>query len=54
MDFNNPHIDFVQLANSMGVASKRIEDPAQVGPAVKAAMASPGPNLLDVIVDGSV
>ena len=54
MDFNNPKIDFVQLANSMGVTAERIDDPVQVGPAVKNAMTSPGPNLLDVVVDGSV
>ena len=54
MDFNDPYIDFVQLANSMGVTAERIEDPAKVGPAVKAAMNNPGPNLLDIVVDGSV
>ena len=54
MDFNDPYIDFVQMANSMGVTAERIEDPAKIGPSVKAAMANPGPNLLDVVVDGSV
>lgn len=54
MDFNDPYIDFVQLANAMGVTAERIEDPAKVGPAVRAAMAGPGPNLLDIVVDGSV
>ena len=54
MDFNAPYIDFVQLAHSMGVTAERIEDPAKVGPAVKAAMNNPGPNLLDIVVDGSV
>ena len=54
MDFKDPQIDFVQLANSMGVTAERIDDPAQIGPAVKSAMASSGPNLLDVVVDGSV
>ncbi len=54
MDFDDPHIDFVQLANSMGVKAERVEDPKKVGSAVKAAMASPGPNLLDIVVDGTV
>ncbi|MDG2203945.1 MAG: thiamine pyrophosphate-dependent enzyme, partial [Alphaproteobacteria bacterium] len=54
MDFNAPYIDFVQLAHSMGVTAERIEDPAKVGSAVKAAMNNPGPNLLDIVVDGSV
>ncbi len=54
MDFDDPHIDFVGLANSMGVAAERIEDPAKVKPAIAAAMANPGPNLLDIVVDGSI
>ncbi|NQU56560.1 MAG: thiamine pyrophosphate-binding protein [Rhodospirillales bacterium] len=54
MDFENPAIDFVGLARSMGMAAERISDPAAVRPALAAAIANQGPNLLEVMVDGTV
>ncbi|MEK9725363.1 MAG: thiamine pyrophosphate-dependent enzyme [Rhodospirillaceae bacterium] len=54
MDFVDPPIDFVGLAKSMGVEAERIEDPAKVKSAIQAAMVNPGPNLLDIVVDGTV
>ncbi len=54
MDFVEPEIDFVGLAQSMGMAAERITEPAAVRPALEAAMASDGPALLDVMVDRSV
>ena len=50
MDFHDPEIDFVTLAQSLGVPARRITDPADVGPALKAAMQRGGPSLLDVAV----
>jgi len=53
MDFRDPPLDFTGLARSMGMPATRIEDPADLGPAVRAAMASGGPSLLDVsVADG--
>jgi benzoylformate decarboxylase len=53
MDLREPEIDFVGLAQSMGVPARRITDPDEIGPALKAAMASGAPSLLDVrIADG--
>ncbi|MCB1547978.1 MAG: thiamine pyrophosphate-binding protein, partial [Hyphomicrobiaceae bacterium] len=54
MDFKDPAIDWVGLASSMGVTATRVTDPDQLKPALEAALANPGPNLLDVVVDGKV
>ena len=54
MDFTDPPIDFVALAQSLGVAAQRISEPGAVRPALEAAMASGGPTLLDIMVDRSV
>jgi benzoylformate decarboxylase len=50
MDLRDPDIDFVALAQSMGVPARRITDPADIVPALKESMASGGPRLLDVMV----
>ena len=54
MDFEDPAIDFRGLAESLGVPSQRIEDPAELRGALEKSYATPGPKLLDVVVDGSV
>ena len=46
--------DFSRIAHGMGVHARRIEDPVEVGPAVKEALDSGKPALLDVVIDGSV
>ena len=50
MDFRDPPLDFVGLARSMGMPATRIDDPADLGPAVRESMAGGGPSLLDVAV----
>jgi benzoylformate decarboxylase len=53
MDIREPELDFVALAQSMGVPAQRIVDPAEVGPALRKAIASGAPALLDVsVADG--
>jgi benzoylformate decarboxylase len=53
MDLRDPDIDFVALAQSLGVPATRISDPAQIAPALRAAVASGKPSLLDVsVIDG--
>ena len=52
MDFRDPEIDFVALARSLGMTAERISEPDAVGPALAAAIANDGPNLLDVMVEG--
>ncbi len=54
MDFKNPRIDFVGLATSLGMAAQRVTNPADIGPAVEAAMASGAPNLIDVVIQDGV
>lgn len=54
MDFTDPPIDFVRLAESLGVRGRRVDRPADLGDALREAIAHPGPALVDVVVDGSV
>jgi len=54
MDFNDPPIDFTKIASGMGVAAERITEADAVVPALRAAFANPGPNLLDIAVDDRV
>ena len=51
MDLDDPRVDFVRLAESLGVSAERIEKAADVAPALGRALASSGPTLLDVELD---
>jgi benzoylformate decarboxylase len=51
MDLVDPKVDFVGLARSLGMPAERISEPDALAPALKKALAAPGPKLLDVIVD---
>ena len=46
---DNP--DFAAMARAMGLHAARVEDPADLPPAVEAAFAHPGPALLDVVTN---
>jgi benzoylformate decarboxylase len=48
MDFNEPGIDFPQLAQSMGVRGKRIERPQDLSEKLKAALDTGRPELIDI------
>ncbi|NCF82354.1 MAG: thiamine pyrophosphate-binding protein [Proteobacteria bacterium] len=50
MDFHDPPIDFVALAQSMGVKAQRITELDAFAPALQTALAHAGPDLLDVVV----
>jgi benzoylformate decarboxylase len=50
MDMDNPAIDFAGVAKSMGMPSQLVTDPTKLVDVLKAAMASGGPNLVEVIV----
>ncbi len=54
MDFADPPVDFVGLAKAMGMPAHRITEPDAIAPAIKSAIASGSPNLLDIVVDGRV
>ena len=53
MDFPMP-LDLAGMARAMGVDGRRIEDPAEVGPAMRDALDLGKPALLDVVIDGAV
>ncbi|MGH8069381.1 MAG: thiamine pyrophosphate-binding protein [Candidatus Entotheonellia bacterium] len=54
MDLVQPEIDFVALAESLGVAAERVAKPQEVGPALRQALSRHGPSLLDIPIDRSV
>lgn len=51
MDLENPLIDFVGLAKSLGVGGERVEKCRDVGPALTRGLAAGSPYLLDVQLD---
>jgi benzoylformate decarboxylase len=53
MDLREPDIDFVSLAESFGLAARRVTGPQDIAPALREAFASGAPNLLDIrVADG--
>ena len=54
MDFVDPKVDFTALAKSLGMPAERITEPDALAPALRRAFSTPGPKLLDVVVDGKV
>ena len=49
-DFTHP-FDFAALAQAFGVYGRRIENPAEIGPALERALASGKPAVLDVVIE---
>jgi benzoylformate decarboxylase len=50
MDIREPAIDYTALAASMGVPGRRVTDPAEIAPALREALASGRPRLIEVMV----
>jgi benzoylformate decarboxylase len=50
MDLRDPEIDFVALAQSMGINARRVTEPGAVADALGESVASGKPNLIDVTV----
>ena len=50
MDMRDPRIDFVKLAESMGVSARRVTDPRAIDAALSDAYKIDGPTLVDVAV----
>ena len=48
----SPNLDFIAMAQGMGVPGQRIDDPDQLAAAVRAALAAGGPHLIEVVVSG--
>jgi sulfoacetaldehyde acetyltransferase len=53
MDFPQ-RLNLAALAQAMGVYGVRIEDPEQIGPEMKKALASGKPAVLDIVIDGTL
>ena len=53
MDLRDPEIDFVFLAQSMGLTARRVSDPREISSTLRECLASNKPNLLDIrVADG--
>ena len=50
MDITEPEVDFSRLAESLGVAARRVSGAAELTPALDWAFAESGPTLLDVSI----
>ncbi|WP_430332996.1 pyruvate dehydrogenase [Rhodococcus sp. ACT016] len=46
-----PSVDYAALAATLGISSRRIEDPADVESGLRAALAHDGPALIDIVTD---
>jgi len=53
-DLCDPVVDFVKIAESMGVPGARVQRPGDVGPAIRQALAHDGPFLIDLVVTDQV
>ena len=53
MDFPLP-LDMAAIANAMGVRGRTVQDPEELGPALREAIELGRPALLDVVIDGSI
>ena len=53
MDIEQPTVDYLALARSMGVAARRVERAADIAPAIEAGIASGEPNLIEVPISAS-
>ena len=53
MDFAN-RLDLAMMAQAMGVHGERVDDPAEIGPAIKRAFESGKPALLDITISGAL
>ncbi|MFU8817510.1 MAG: thiamine pyrophosphate-binding protein [Pseudomonadales bacterium] len=52
MDLHAPMVDFVQTAQGHGVEGTRVDTPEAIGPAVKAALATGRPHVLELVIAG--
>jgi benzoylformate decarboxylase len=50
MDIDRPAIDFVHLAQSMGLPARRVDRAADIAPAIEAGIASGQANLVEIVI----
>ncbi len=51
-DLSSPPLHFVDLARGMSVPGIRVETPEQIAPAIQQMLATPGPFLIDLVLEG--
>ena len=54
MDIVDPRVDFLSLSRAFDVPAERVENIDDVAPAIRKAIASGGPALVEVVVDGTL
>jgi benzoylformate decarboxylase len=54
MDFVDPKVDFTAMAKALGLEAVRITEASELKPKLSSAFNSPGPKLIEVMVDGTV
>jgi benzoylformate decarboxylase len=54
MDLVDPVLDFAQIAQAFGVRGQRVERPDELGPALRSALRSGEPSLVDVVIEGGL
>ena len=50
LDLSGPDLDFVQIASGLGVPAKRVDTAEQLAEVLPAAVAEPGPHLVEVVI----
>ena len=50
LDLSRPNMDFVKIAEGMGVPARRVSTAEEFADALRAAFAEPGPHLIDAVV----
>jgi benzoylformate decarboxylase len=53
-DLTGPMVDFVKIAESMGVPGARVERPEQAAPAIREMLNHDGPFLIDMVVSSEL
>ncbi len=51
-DLSKPDLRFDEMARAMGARGVRVEKPGEIAPAIKQMLASPGPFLIDLVLEG--
>jgi thiamine pyrophosphate-dependent acetolactate synthase large subunit-like protein len=51
-DLSKPELQFAGMAQAMGVPATRVEKPEQIKPAIREALATKGPYLIDLVLEG--
>ncbi|MGQ9572281.1 MAG: thiamine pyrophosphate-binding protein [Dehalococcoidia bacterium] len=54
MDLVDPALDFAQIAQAFGIRGQRVDRPGELAPALRSALRSGEPYLVDVVIEGGL